>query len=62
MDTPSELIRRAKRSQLYRNVRRIQPQAACEAVSRPLPTSHASYTRLMQSHDRMRTRHLSKPE
>ena len=52
MEYPSELIRRAKAN------RRAQtpPQKQLE-IPRPAPR-HDSYTKLMHSHDRVRTQHL----
>ena len=61
MASPSELIRMAQERRRMGSLQRTQteaPQTEMQ-IARPLPTNHASYTRLMQSHDRMRTRHLS---
>ena len=65
MSSPSELIRSAARNRIYRSIRTVQIlPVTVETVplARPQPTNHASYSRLMQSHDRIRTRHLSKTE
>ena len=54
---PKELLRRAAA-----NRRRLPPHPAREARPAPQPPAlqshHATYTALMHSHDRMRTRHL----
>ena len=63
MARPSELIRRAEESRRFRRAQRHKNEAAegeIAPLARPLPTNHSSYSRLMQSHDRIRTRHLSK--
>lgn len=61
--SPSKLIRRAEESRRLRRVyahRNEETQVHLTPLARPLPTNHASYSRLMRSHDRIRTRHLSK--
>ena len=61
MAKPSELIRRAKQNRRRHGLQERMPAPAFpELPVRPLPTRHASYTRLMQNHDRIRTRHLTK--
>ena len=54
---PRELLRRAAE-----NRRRRPPQPAREEPLPPRPAAvqphHSTYTALMHSHDRMRTRHL----
>ena len=61
MASPSEFIRIAQERRRMGRLRPMQAEVQQQEtqIARPLPTNHASYTRLMQSHDRMRTRHLS---
>lgn len=61
MASPSELIRMAEERRRMGIARNMQAEAPREQerIARTLPTGHASYTKLMQRHDRMRTRHLS---
>ena len=62
MASPSELIRLAAERRRMGTVRRTQaelPREQERQIARPMPTNHASYTRLMQRHDRVRTQHLS---
>jgi len=61
---PSELIDLARKR---RATRRLLPEDGIRAggvpedvPAQPLPTNHANYSRLMRSHDRMGSRHLSK--
>lgn len=63
MATPSQLIRMAQeRRRMKRRGQGIKsaPIREAEFMPPPMPTSHANYTKLMRSHDRMGSRHLSK--
>lgn len=53
MEYPSELIRRAKANRSAQMPPQKQPD-----VPKPVPR-HDSYTKLMRSHDRVRTQHLA---
>lgn len=63
METPGKLIQRAEENRRMRRAyggKTSGVRAEDASPARPLPAGHASYSRLMHSHDRMRTRHLSK--
>ena len=59
MENPAKLLRRAQQN---RRAPAIRPAAAREEVqtppSPPHQSSHASYSALMRSHDRVHTRHI----
>lgn len=61
MGNNAELLQRAKRMrQLHRQSGMEKPQQAMKENHAPAHVSnHASYTALMRSHDRMRSRHMS---
>lgn len=63
---PSELIHKVKRSREMRRFHvQVSEQRSTEGempLAPPMPTNHANYSRLMRSHDRMGSRHLSKRE
>lgn len=62
MEGPEELIRKAserRRNAAYRPAAAREETSGQEAGPPPAPVSrHSSYTALMRSHDRMRTRHI----
>ena len=62
MTGPRELLRRAAANRRGVPVRHETPADFAQEVSAPrrdvVQSHHANYTALMQSHDRMRTRHL----
>lgn len=69
MENPGEIMRRAlERRRAARPTPALRPDRAepAEPQQQAQPaeprhrSSHASYTALMRSHDRMRTRHISK--
>ena len=63
MATPSQLIRRAEENRRIKKRKgsfSAMPTREAEPLPPPMPTSHANYTKLMRSHDRMGSRHLSR--
>ena len=63
--SPSRLIRRAEERRRFRRMHahcNEETQEQLTPIARPLSTNHASYSRLMRSHDRIRTRHLSQSD
>ena len=62
MATPKELIRMAEERRRMKRVREgfaVMAAQDTAALPPPMPTRHANYTKLMRSHDRMGSRHLS---
>lgn len=63
MENPGKLLQRARFEKHLRSSFKppeIQKNAEGESPAQPIQrTSHASYTVLMRSHDRMRTRHIA---
>ena len=63
MENPGVLLNRAREFRHFRGISEPPAQQHAEGdVQRPAPvhqSSHASYTALMRSHDRMRTRHIA---
>ena len=62
MENPASLLRRAREQKRFRGAAAppeapVQRQKPPEAPAHQ--SSHASYTALMRSHDRMRTRHIA---
>lgn len=65
LPSPSELIQKAQHARMLgkmHEARQTESFGVEEPVlpAQPAPTNHANYSRLMRSHDRIRTRHLSK--
>lgn len=63
--TPSQLVEKAKQNREMRILRQNHAHERSIEEPRVSPAAfggHANYSRLMRSHDRMRTRHLSKSE
>ena len=60
MENNAELLRRARRMrQLRRQPGTEKPRQVADENHAPVHVSHhASYTALMRSHDRMRSRHM----
>lgn len=60
MENPANLVRRAA---LFKQKKKLHPEPAQPEPLQPsLPrhtSSHASYTALMRSHDRVSTRHIA---
>jgi len=62
MENPGSLLRRARNSRHFKavpNPPEMQESEVKTPIAQPVHrSSHASYTALMRSHDRMRTRHI----
>lgn len=62
MENPAAILRRAGEQRRFRGLA-APPQPPVPAEKPPAApahrSSHASYTALMRSHDRMRTRHIA---
>lgn len=62
MENPGSLLQRARNNRRFRAVSnsfQMREPEKKAPVSEPVHrSSHASYTALMRSHDRMRTRHI----
>ncbi|MBP3410152.1 MAG: hypothetical protein J6M10_04055 [Clostridia bacterium] len=63
MENPGKILVRAQLSRRFRTTFKASPeQVAAERMPAAEPvhrSSHAGYSALMRSHDRMRTRHIS---
>lgn len=59
MENPGDLLRRAQRSRRFRIASKPSVEQEKTEAAPVHRSSHASYTALMRSHDRMRTRHIT---
>ena len=59
MENPAGILRRAKEQKRFRGMQGAPAQPQKQSAAPVHQSSHASYTALMRSHDRMRTRHIA---
>lgn len=63
MENPESLLRRAREAMCFRGIcestERAPVQREVRSTTPVHQSSHASYTALMRSHDRMGTRHIA---